>query len=342
VSGSDGGVLEEEWRRGRRPPASGGRWRGTRAQRSRVALRMPQVVVRLTGKARGRAGVWGRVWYISHEGELALEREDGTTVQGRAELERLVEDWSAHFRSRANGRDTVQLSFSVPESEVNGSPEARARVLAAVRATARAEWGSTHPYVLGSHTNSDNFHVHVIVRSRGYGGEILPTQKADLERWRVRFAAAAREQGLWVDASPRPARGQTARSVPTSVHRKQERGEALRPGSVPSASEAAAWEQALRKRNASERREYVERARETVRAAAAAADPSERRTLLHLAVELGQYAVDLPFEAPRSERERAPVQCGAQRSGRAEIASAVAVLAGAGGVAVASDLHGWV
>jgi hypothetical protein len=287
------------------------------------------------------AQVWGRVWYISHEGELVLEREDGTTLESRSEMERLVEQWSVHFTEHPRGRDTVQLSFSVPESEVRGSPEARERVREAVRASARVEWSSTHPYVMAAHTDSGNYHVHVLVRNRGEEGQILATRKADLERWRVRFAAACRERGLWVDASPRLARGQTPRGVPTSVHRKLERGESLRSESVPSAAEAAPWESALRKQNAEQRRGYVEQARAAVVEASGESEAPKREELLRLAVELGQYAVELPFERPRSEQVRGPVQRLARVEGRGAVISAVASLGGEGGVATSSDARGW-
>jgi hypothetical protein len=336
------GILEEDWRRGRRGSSSARLWQGSRAQRGRVALRLPQVVVKVTGKSRGLAKVRARLWYVSQEGSLALEREDGTTVEGRAELEQLLADWSPHFTTRANGRDTVQLSFSVPESEVQGSEEARARVLDAVRATARAEWGGNHPYVFAAHRDSGNFHVHVIVRSAGRDGRSVPTKKADLERWRVRFAAEARERGLWVDASPRPARGRTTRNVSTAVHRKRERGEPLRPGPVPRAAEAAIWEERLRARNARERRAYAQQAAETVREASGLSDSRARAQALRLGVELGRYAMELPFETPRSEQQRGAVQLDVRAEGAEEVRRAVAELPGQGSVAVASSPRGWV
>jgi hypothetical protein len=341
VSGSGGGILEEEWRRGRLVP-QGESWRGSRSQRGRIALRLPQVVVRITGKSRGAAKVWGRLWYISHEGELALEREDGTTVEGQAELRQLLEQWSVHFDQRRNGRDTVQLSFSVPESEVEATPGGRDRVLDAVRETARAEWGASHPFVLGSHTNSSNFHVHVIVRSRGYQGEPLPCQKADLERWRDRFAGACRERELWVDASPRAARGHTRRSVSTPVHRKLERGETLREDGFPSLSDARAWETAVRNRSAGERVAYAREAVSALRAAQEMRDPQARARTVELATELGRYAVEMPFEAPRSAQMRAPFQRAERLEGAAVIESVVRALPGEGSAAVRSDLHGWV
>jgi len=79
--GEPSSVLGERWRRGRRALESD-RWSGSRSQRGYVALRMPQVVVRITGKSRGAAKVWKRIWYASHEGDLWLEREDGTRAEG--------------------------------------------------------------------------------------------------------------------------------------------------------------------------------------------------------------------------------------------------------------------
>jgi hypothetical protein len=94
--------------------------------------------------------------YQSRGGDLALEREDGSKVEGKAALSELVATWAAETNSRAPSKDSLAFKFSISEplSETaigEGLGQAFAR----------------HRYAWRSETDGDEMTVHLVLSAAG-------------------------------------------------------------------------------------------------------------------------------------------------------------------------------
>lgn len=109
-----------------RAKASGGR-SGAGSQRPPLTVKAglatgSQVaVVKLASYASGRASMGALVNYQSRGGDLALEREDGSSVEGKSALSDLVATWAAETNSRAPSKDSLAFKFSISETLSDGA-----------------------------------------------------------------------------------------------------------------------------------------------------------------------------------------------------------------------------
>ncbi|WP_144422869.1 relaxase/mobilization nuclease domain-containing protein [Xanthomonas arboricola] len=234
----------------------------------RVARRAPEVVVSITGKTMGLRHMTSHLEYIHREGNLEGETSDGSLVIGRDEVQSLAKEWFARRQSGPSGRqnrskDTVNVVFSMPE----GTP--RLAVTDATKVAAKRLFGDRFDYVMVTHTDTPNPHVHVTVLARGNNGERLNPGPDDLQTWREVFAQALREQAVEAEATSREMRGVVPKSVKNSIYHILKRGgestirvEELREAIAVVTGQVAAgerpWESASRKRQASTRSGWLE------------------------------------------------------------------------------------
>ncbi len=320
------GVLDEE-RRGRRGPGlgesgsgkRGGRaWRGGLADRLRVARKLPQAVVKISSHNSGKPQVRARLHYVSREGALAIETDEGITLDGLEEVDRLVDDWAADFGSRVNSRDTMSLVISLPA----GTDADKA--IDAAREFFTETFAENHEYAFAGHDDTDNFHIHLVVKARGRDGKPMRATRRDPQLWRQAFAEKAREQGIELDASPRWARGRGRRTPPTAVFEIRRRGE------TPQVDKEAAKEAVARARDPKDRPSESERAirsintRERVAFAKEAAavakeakwieDDGRRLAALEIASELASFAEGMPVPQSRMDTMKAALKPGTGRA----------------------------
>jgi hypothetical protein len=142
--------------------------------------------------------------YIRRHGQVELEDQDGNTIFGRPEVRDLAQMW------RVAGRGIAEMSskreaFNVMLSMPPGTD--RAAVKDAARAFAREEFGEQRDYVFAAHDDEAHPHVHIVVLTCGRDGKRLNPRKADLQRWRERFAQELRDHGVEANATPRRTRG---------------------------------------------------------------------------------------------------------------------------------------
>ncbi|MET4682636.1 relaxase/mobilization nuclease domain-containing protein [Brevundimonas faecalis] len=315
-------------RRARLTPAVLGRMRGAgygeaAVRFERVARRVPEVMVKITGRTRDGAHLGAHLAYISRNGALALEGPDGERLD-RAGVRNLADDWAAERAMERGRRRDAPASLSVVLSMPAGTDPGRLHD--AARAFAGEAFGDRFPYVFALHDEGRHPHVHLTVRMLGRDGERLNPRKADLQLWRERFAHALRERSVEAEATPRRARGVTRKAERTPVRKLRERFEAGR-GAAPrvlqdavrDASEkdpsAAPWLAALRAR-----RERIVRAlsAEAVRLGLSAKS-EDRRTAEKVVdflkalppVETRREAIQRRLEIP--ERKRRPPDDGRSR-----------------------------
>jgi type IV secretion system T-DNA border endonuclease VirD2 len=196
-----------------------------KARLGRIVGKAPEVMVKITGRSRGSAGhLKAHMDYITRNGRLQGETQDGERITDRAALRALHEDWmlanAAEARGKAgpNATQSVAVILSMPP----GSPPDR--VEAAARTWAKETFGGKYDYLMARHDDTDHPHVHVTVRAVGYDGKRLAPGPADLQQYRERFAHQLRRQGVEAEATPRQARGHVRKANPIAVHHAERRG----------------------------------------------------------------------------------------------------------------------
>ncbi|ESQ92517.1 relaxase/mobilization nuclease domain-containing protein [Asticcacaulis benevestitus] len=204
---------------------------GIRAKLRAVVKRAPEVMVKISGGGKGMIQIKNHMDYISRNGQIELETQDGEVVNGRAELQMLRDEWKyGGFQVAEEGevKDAFNIVLSMPE----GTPALA--VKNAARDFAAREFGG-YQYAMALHTYdtdpdqdpAKHPHVHLTVKARGLDGTRLNPRKVDLQRWREGFAYALREHGVEAAATSRQARLKTERSEKKSVQEMKHRGEAL-------------------------------------------------------------------------------------------------------------------
>ncbi len=221
------GIIEKELsdplisgvRKGRRNNTRNIRIGRQRETAVRVSMGSPEVLVKISGFTKGPDHLKAHISYISRNGKVDLEDQNGAVYEGMAEVDSLWEQWNSEIGmangERGNRRDTVKIVLSMPPGT---DPAA---VKAAVRNFAADEF-ENHAYVFAMHTDEQHPHLHLTVQMRGFNGERLNPRKADLQRWREMFADRLLHEGVDCVATPRTARNK-ARSQSQSKRHAEER-----------------------------------------------------------------------------------------------------------------------
>jgi diadenosine tetraphosphate (Ap4A) HIT family hydrolase len=103
------------------------------------------------------------------------------------------------------------------------------KVLQAVKKFAREEFAHQHRYAMALHAEEKGKHgmhphVHLVVKAEHeYGGSRLNPRKADLQRWRERFAEYLTERGVAATATRREDRGFARTHKKTPIYRATQR-----------------------------------------------------------------------------------------------------------------------
>jgi hypothetical protein len=198
---------------------------------TRTVRRTPEVMVKVLTHGGQNLGAVGRHFnYIDRGGELPIETDDGTPLKGKEVGKSLIEDWdldlekdrrAANVKARGIKRPPKlvhKLLFSMPA----GTPAQK--VLAAVKALAREEFGAKHRYAMVLHTDEPHPHVHMVIKAVSEEGVRLNIKKAMLRDWRQEFAWHLREQGVAANATDRQVRGVVNPQKSDGIHRAAIRG----------------------------------------------------------------------------------------------------------------------
>lgn len=187
--------------------------------------RSPQVMVKVTGGGRGIKAIAAHFRYISKNGRLEIEDENGTKLQGRSAVHELAEDWrfgGSYIGDESPRREAFNIMLSMPRGTEPLT------VKWAAREFAKAELAD-HKFVMVLHDHQANPHVHISVRAESKHGKRLNPRKTDLHRWRETFAEKLRERGVEAEATRQATRG-VARAYPALWQVKAaEEGRLLRP-----------------------------------------------------------------------------------------------------------------
>jgi hypothetical protein len=196
----------------------------------RTVSRVPEVIVKVTGGGKNTGPVAAHFAYISRNGKLEIETDEGDRVAGCDAQKALLNDWhlelsAGQYRGPRDGRVTARraklvhnIVFSMP------SPTPSEKVLAAARKFAREKFALQNRYALVLHTDQQHPHVHMVVKAESEQGRRLHIDKAMLREWREDFAQLMREQGIAANATPRSLRGQNKGKTKDAIYRAQRRG----------------------------------------------------------------------------------------------------------------------
>ena len=141
--------------------------------------------------------------YISKNGRLEIEDDQGNVSRGREALKELADDWR-HGGSLIPDDSPRREAFNVILSMPRGVDALI--VQRAAREFAQAEFFD-HKYVMVLHDHQANPHVHLSVRAESKNGRRMNPRKADLHRWRETFAEKLRGWGIDAEATRQPTRG---------------------------------------------------------------------------------------------------------------------------------------
>jgi len=226
--GYRGGGRSKSMPESSRPPrgddasrAAWGAGAAGRAQRLRAASGARQAVVKVIGYRKGRGEAARTLDYVARRERVDLETSGGETLSTEEDLRALLDEWSATFSERADGRDVMHLMLSFPADVAPGKAGEIARAVLPEIAGGR-DWA------FAVHDDTGHAHVHALVRMRGADGRQLRTIRDTLHRWREATARSARERGVALEASPRWARGHGERGERGWERAMRERGETPR------------------------------------------------------------------------------------------------------------------
>lgn len=188
-----------------------------------AALKKPEVMVKIPprkGKTSGLRAVRNHLDYISRNGKLAVEDQDGFVYSGKKQIhEGIANAWRVlGMPEKSRKREAINLVLSMPP----GTNPAAVKV--AAREFARDQFGD-HQYAFVQHLDEKHPHVHLCVMMKNQFGRRMDPRKADLFEWRLRFAEKMREQGVECAATRRVHRGKTQKSENSTLRQMRKRGQ---------------------------------------------------------------------------------------------------------------------
>ncbi|MGY4831824.1 relaxase/mobilization nuclease domain-containing protein (plasmid) [Sphaerotilaceae bacterium SBD11-9] len=213
-----------------------------KSKAKRVAKGAPEVLVKVKSFAKGGVSVKRQLQYISRNGQVDMETEQGETITGRVAVAEHIQSWRSELDNGGkypNRRDTAHIILSMPPGT---DPTA---VLEASRQFARKTFAENHEYVLALHTDEESPHVHLIVKALGFDGKRLHIDRERSQEMREVFADALRDQGTEAEATPAASRGQpgwqysaAARHIARGDEKREPRQSTVRQAQVYAARDA--------------------------------------------------------------------------------------------------------
>jgi len=278
----------------------------------------PEVMVKISGGGKDMRSIKAHMDYISRNGAVELEDEQGRVHQGKEDVRAVRDDWRGGGIPYEDGkkREAFNIVLSMPPGTDRASVKKAARAFA-------SELFGNHQYVFAAHEDEKHPHVHLAVKAVDLDGVRLNPRKADLQRWRETFAEKLREQGIEANATPRGVRGVVKKAEKQAVRHidnEYAKGRRKAPARVSVSQREAAELEARAGRshvnpaqdNIIARRKQVQRDFGTVARALATGDQGDKR----LAVEVVQFVKQMPPIKTRHAEQVEALQRSATQSGQ--------------------------
>lgn len=174
-----------------------------------LVKKAPEVMVKISGASKGMSKLRNHVDYVSRNGNVELEDQNGNIFSGKGSVEDVLLDWQEnqnipHREKDGKRREAIHVVLSMPANTDRDSVKNAAR-----------EFGqkafSGHEWFMAEHRDEAHPHVHFVVKMADDTGRRLNPRKADLQLWREQFAKHLHDYGIEANATPRPIRGKTRR-----------------------------------------------------------------------------------------------------------------------------------
>jgi type IV secretory pathway VirD2 relaxase len=190
-----------------------------REKAERVAGGSSEVMVKVTSYGKGAAHVKAHLDYITRNGNVEMENDQGEIFKGTDQVKSFFKDWEQDFgvgKRPKMQRDTMHLVLSMPENTPSDA------VRNAVREFTKQTFGKNHEYAFVLHCPENDPkttqpHCHVTVKMLGHNGQRLNPGRLDLANWREGFAEAMRKQGVDAEATRRSSRGVIKKAEKTVI-----------------------------------------------------------------------------------------------------------------------------
>lgn len=192
--------------------------------RTRLKLTMqkaPEVLVKISGGGKDMRHIKAHMDYISRNGTVEIEDENGVRHLGVEEVRDVRDGWADGKTRIPTEEGKRKEAFNIVLSMPPGT--SRQAVKDAARMFAAEQFGN-HQYVFAAHDDEAHPHVHLAVKAVDKDGVRMNPRKADLQQWREHFAETLREHGVAANATPRRARGQVRKAEKQEVIQMQRRG----------------------------------------------------------------------------------------------------------------------
>lgn len=175
----------------------------------RLVQKAPEVMVKITGNGKSISKIKGHIDYISRNGKVELEDQDGLVYNGKGAVNDILDDWAdaggiPKHESEARLRETFNVVLSMPKDTDREALKNAARAFA-------KEAFDGHEWFMAEHRDTDQPHVHICIKTSNQVGYRLNPKKADLQKWREGFADKLNEYGVEANATKRQVRGKTLR-----------------------------------------------------------------------------------------------------------------------------------
>ena len=271
-----------------------------------TALKKTQAIFKITKYGSGEKKIYNHLTYISRNGKLNLETQDGYKITNLKAQKQLLKEWSIDFGTRLRSRDTMHLVLSTPPGTD------RKKSLEAAKEFLEKEFKSIgHDYVFVQHNDTDHPHVHCVIKMVSHIGKKLDPRKAYLYQVRKEYAKICRSHGINVEASSRAERGLSGESqrsefVQMKKYQRRPNVDHILIGKVQNERHHSdvplhPAEKKMQKRNQIIRKRYAEKALECVKKA----DNSRslnRHKFYQAALVLKKHAEEMPIEVTRGEK----------------------------------------
>lgn len=187
----------------------------------RMVNRAPEVMVKVTGGGMSTGQIRAHLDYISRNGKLDLETDEGERLEDREDIAGFAEAWDVDARYGAGERrQAYNIMLSMPKGT---DPE---KVRQAARAFAQEQFSGKYPYAMVLHTDKAHPHVHICVRMTPNERQEkkLFIRRQTLESYRQHFADKLVERGVEAAATPREYRGVTQKGKKIAVYHAEKAG----------------------------------------------------------------------------------------------------------------------
>lgn len=180
----------------------------------RTIQKHPEVMLKISGGGKNMAHIKAHMDYISRNGLVEIEDENGQLHLGKEAVRDVRESWAKGKIGIPFTGERRKEAFNIVLSMPPGTD--RPSVTNAARQFALAAF-SKHQYVFATHEDEKHPHVHLSVKATGGDGVRLNPRKAQLQEWRELFAEKLREEGIAANATPRRARGVVLKATKQAV-----------------------------------------------------------------------------------------------------------------------------